>query len=161
MFFLQIPQFILDSLIKSGKGSECSILVTQPRRICAISLAERIASERSEPVGTSVGYSVRFETVLPRPYGSILFCTVGTLCRKMEGGLRGISHIILDEIHERDVNTDFMLIIIRDLVRVNKGLRVILMSASIETTTFNEYFENAAMIELEGRTHPVTCNTHY
>ncbi len=156
-FSSQIPQFILDSFLSSGRGAECSVLVTQPRRICAISLAERIASERCEPVGTSVGYSVRFETVLPRPYGSILFCTVGTLCRKMEAGIRGISHIIIDEIHERDVNTDFMLILIRELVRVNRELRVILMSATIDTTTFTEYFGDCAMVELEGRTHPVTC----
>ncbi|VDQ08745.1 unnamed protein product [Trichobilharzia regenti] len=81
----QIPQFILDSYLESGMGAECAILVTQPRRISAISLAERIAYERGETVGTSVGYCVRFETVYPRPYGSILFCTVGTMARKMEG----------------------------------------------------------------------------
>ncbi|VDD74867.1 unnamed protein product [Mesocestoides corti] len=152
----QVPQFILDSYLAAGRGADCSILVTQPRRICAISLAERIASERCESVGTSVGYSVRFETVLPRPHGSILFCTVGTLCRKMEAGIRGVSHIIIDEIHERDVNTDFVLILIRDLVRANRSLRVILMSATIDTTTFSNYFGETAMVELEGRTHPVT-----
>ncbi|VDM17535.1 unnamed protein product [Hydatigera taeniaeformis] len=153
----QVPQFILDSYLASGRGAECSVLVTQPRRICAISLAERVASERCEAVGVSVGYSVRFETILPRPYGSILFCTIGTLCRKMEAGIRGISHIIIDEIHERDVNTDFVMILMRDLVRVNPTLRVILMSATIDTTTFTEYFDNTATFELEGRTYPVSC----
>lgn len=49
----------------------------QPRRISAISIAERVASERAEMLGTSVGYSVRFETVMPRPYGAIMYCTVG------------------------------------------------------------------------------------
>ncbi|KAH9284837.1 ATP-dependent RNA helicase A [Echinococcus granulosus] len=153
----QIPQFILDSYLASGRGAECSVLVTQPRRICAISLAERVASERCETVGISVGYSVRFETILPRPYGSILFCTIGTLCRKMEAGIRGVSHIIVDEIHERDVNTDFVMILMRDLVRANPSLRVILMSATIDTTTFTEYFDNTAIVELEGRTYPVSC----
>ncbi|KAM7535638.1 hypothetical protein Aperf_G00000096878 [Anoplocephala perfoliata] len=151
----QVPQFILDSYLASGHGAECAILVTQPRRICAISLAERVASERCEPLGISVGYSVRFETVLPRPFGSVLFCTIGTLCRKMEAGIRGVSHIIVDEIHERDVNTDFMMILIRDLVRANPKLRVILMSATIDTTTFYEYFGNTATVELHGRTFSV------
>ncbi|KAL5108829.1 ATP-dependent RNA helicase A [Taenia crassiceps] len=153
----QVPQFILDSHLASGKGAECAVLVTQPRRICAISLAERVASERCEAVGVSVGYSVRFETILPRPYGSILFCTIGTLCRKMEAGIRGVSHIIVDEIHERDVNTDFVMILMRDLVRANPSLRVILMSATIDTTTFTEYFDSTATVELEGRTYPVSC----
>ena len=51
--------------------------------------------------------------MLPRPYGSIMFCTVGVLLRKLEGGLRGVSHVIVDEIHERDVNTDFLLVVLR------------------------------------------------
>lgn len=142
-------------------GAECAILVTQPRRISAISLAERIAFERGEAVGTSVGYCVRFETVYPRPYGSILFCTVGTMARKMEGGLRGVSHIIVDEIHERDVNTDFMLILLRDMIRANKDLRVVLMSATIDISMFNEYFGDCTIVDIEGRTHPVECKFSY
>ncbi|CAH8484978.1 unnamed protein product [Heterobilharzia americana] len=151
----QIPQFILDSYLESGRGAECSILVTQPRRISAISLAERIAYERGETVGTSIGYCVRFETVYPRPYGSILFCTVGTMARKMEGGLRGVSHVIVDEIHERDVNTDFMLILLREMIRVNKNLRLILMSATIDISMFSDYFGDCTILDIEGRTHPV------
>lgn len=85
-------------------------------------MAERVAEERCEPVGVTAGYSVRFESVLPRHYGSILFCTVGKGCgqwvwllitcvlcagvllRKLEAGLVGISHVVVDEIHERDIN---------------------------------------------------------
>nr|CDS27528.2 Dosage compensation regulator [Hymenolepis microstoma] len=151
----QVPQFILDSYLASGKGAECAVLVTQPRRLCAISLAERVASERCEAIGISVGYSVRFDTVHPRPFGSILFCTIGTLCRKMEAGIRGVSHIIIDEIHERDGNTDFMLIMIRDLVRANPALRVILMSATIDTTIFQEYFGKTAIVTIHERTFSV------
>lgn len=73
----QIPQLVLDQYVRSGNGAECSIVVTQPRRISAISIAERVAEERCEPLGITCGYSVRFESVLPRPYGSILYCTVG------------------------------------------------------------------------------------
>lgn len=75
-----------------------------------------MARERCEQLGDTVGYSVRFESVFPRPYGAILFCTVGVLLRKLEAGLRGVSHIIVDEIHERDVNSDFLLVILRDMV---------------------------------------------
>jgi len=56
--------------------------------------------ERCEDLGNSCGYSVRFESILPRPYGSLLFCTVGVLLRKLESGLRGISHVIVDEIRK-------------------------------------------------------------
>lgn len=97
----QIAQFILEDYVASGQGAWCNIAVTQPRRISAVSVSERIAYERSELLGESVGYSVRFESMMPRPYGSILFCTVGVLLRKLESGLRGVSHVIVDEIHER------------------------------------------------------------
>lgn len=133
----------------------CNICVTQPRRISAISVAERIANERSEPIGESVGYSVRFESVLPRPFGSILFCTIGVLLRKLEAGLRGVSHVIVDEIHERDVNSDFLLVVLRDMVHTYPDLRVILMSATIDTTLFSKYFNDCPVLEIQGRTHPV------
>jgi len=93
----QVPQFILDNMIAAGSGAHCNIVVTQvwgveegecmaeviawfspqPRRISAVSVAERVAQERCEEVGMTAGYSVRFESVLPRHYASILFCTVG------------------------------------------------------------------------------------
>lgn len=151
----QIAQFILEDYINSGQGAYCNIAVTQPRRISAISVSERIASERSEPIGETVGYSVRFETVLPRPFGSILFCTIGVLLRKLESGLRGVSHVIVDEIHERDVNSDFLLVVLRDMIHTYPDLRVILMSATIDTTLFSNYFGNCPVIEIEGRAHPV------
>lgn len=56
-------------------------------------MADRVAAERREEVGETVGFSVRFESTLPRPYGSILFCTVGVLLRRLERGLHGISHV--------------------------------------------------------------------
>lgn len=106
----QVCQFILDDYIASGQGALCNVCVTQPRRISAVSVSERIATERCEMLGQTVGYSVRFESVLPRPYASIMFCTVGVLLKKLECGLRGVSHVIVDEIHERDVNSDFIMV---------------------------------------------------
>ncbi|KAK6310635.1 hypothetical protein J4Q44_G00186900 [Coregonus suidteri] len=61
----QVPQYILDQFIKSGRASDCNIIVTQPRRISAVSVAERVSYERGEDVGKSCGYSVRFESILP------------------------------------------------------------------------------------------------
>lgn len=74
----QICQFLLDDYILSGQGAFCNVIITQPRRISAISVAERVAYERCEDLGQTVGYSVRFDSVLPRPYASIMFCTVGS-----------------------------------------------------------------------------------
>lgn len=139
----------------SGQGAYCNIAVTQPRRISAVSVSERISQERCEDLGQSVGYSVRFESVLPRPYGSIMFCTVGVLLKKLEGGLRGVSHVIVDEIHERDVNSDFIMVVLRDMIHTYPDLRVILMSATIDTTLFSKYFNNCPVIEVPGRAFPV------
>lgn len=152
----QIAQFILEDYINSGQGAFCNIVVTQPRRISAVSVAERVANERNENLGEAVGYSVRFESALPRPFGSVLFCTIGVLLRKLEGGLRGVSHVIVDEIHERDVNSDFIMVVLRDMVHTYPDLRIILMSATIDTTLFSEYFGNCPVVEVPGRAYPVT-----
>ncbi|XP_074611136.1 ATP-dependent RNA helicase A-like [Acropora palmata] len=151
----QVPQYILDDYLETGHGAECCIAVTQPRRISAVSVAERVASERAEMLGNSVGYSVRFDTVLPRSHASMLFCTVGVLLRKLENGLHGISHVIVDEIHERDINTDFALVILRGMIEAYPNLRVILMSATIDTQMFTEYFGNCPIVEIEGRSFAV------
>ncbi|XP_074817202.1 ATP-dependent RNA helicase A isoform X1 [Natator depressus] len=151
----QVPQYILDEYIKNGKAAQCNIVVTQPRRISAVSVAERVSYERGEEPGQSCGYSVRFESVLPRPHASVMFCTVGVLLRKLEAGIRGISHVIVDEIHERDINTDFLMVVLRDVVEAYPEIRVILMSATIDTTMFCEYFFNCPIIEVYGRTYPV------
>nr|XP_056701418.1 ATP-dependent RNA helicase A [Euleptes europaea] len=151
----QVPQYILDEFIYSGRGAECSIVVTQPRRISAVSVAERVSYERGEEPGNSCGYSVRFESVLPRPHASVMFCTVGVLLRKLEAGIRGISHVIVDEIHERDINTDFLLVVLRDVIQTYPEIRVILMSATIDTSMFCEYYFNCPIIEVFGRTFPV------
>jgi ATP-dependent RNA helicase A len=75
--------------------------------------------------------------------------------RKLEGGLRGVSHIIVDEIHERDVNTDFILIVLRDILSLYPECRLILMSATIDTNLFTQYFNSCPVIEIEGRAFPV------
>ncbi|PKK27240.1 DEAH (Asp-Glu-Ala-His) box helicase 9 [Columba livia] len=151
----QVPQYILDEFIRTDRAAECNIVVTQPRRISAVSVAERVAYERGEQPGQSCGYSVRFESVLPRPHASVMFCTVGVFLRKVEAGIRGISHVIVDEVHERDINTDFLLVVLRDVVQTYPEIRVIIMSATIDTSMFCEYFFNCPIVEVFGRTYPV------
>ena len=84
-----------------------------------------------------------------------MLCTVGVLLRKLESGLRGVSHVVVDEIHERDLNTDFLLVVLRDIQKEFPNVRIILMSATIDTSSFSEYFDGAPVIEVSGRTFPV------
>lgn len=154
----QVPQFILDSYIENGKGSTCRVVCTQPRRISAISVAERVAAERGERCGeASSGYQIRLECRMPRDYGSILFCTTGILLQQLEGDpyIQRASHVILDEVHERDLQTDFLSIILKDLLAVRPDLHVILMSATINAHLFSKYFGNCPMLEIPGIAFPV------
>ena len=152
----QVCQYLLEDHLETSRGALFNCYVTQPRRISAITLAERVAYERSEQVGDSVGHSVRFETLTPRPYGAIMFVTVGVLLRRMESGLRGISHLIVDEVH--DINTDLLLIIVREMVRANPQLKVVLMSATADTQIFSDYFgQGCRVLEIEQRLHHVSC----
>ena len=141
----QCPQYILEDAISNGKGAETRIVVTQPRRIAAISVAERIADERDESIGNSVGYTVRFNKRNPREAGaSIEFVTTGVLLRRLvnDQSLKGVSHVMIDEVHERDIDTDFLLVLLRDLLKSKPDLRVILMSATLDAESFGEYFSS-------------------
>lgn len=80
---------------------------------------------------------------------------LGVLLRKLENGMRGISHIIVDEIHERDVNSDFLMVVLKDMVYHYPELRVIFMSATINTNMFSNYFNSCPVIDVEGRCYPV------
>ena len=144
----------LKTRVATSLQRKCRLLKYCINNLVRITLFQ-VASERCEDLGLSVGYSVRFETIFPRPYGAVLFCTVGVLLRKLEAGLRGVSHVIVDEIHERDVNTDFVMVLLRDMIHTYPDLRVILMSATIDTTLFSNYFNNCPIVEVPGRAFPV------
>nr|XP_054924687.1 ATP-dependent RNA helicase DHX30-like [Dermacentor andersoni] len=154
----QVPQFIFEDYIRGGQGSRCNIVVTQPRRIATISMAKRVALERDEELSDTIGYQVRLKKQLLASRGGILFCTVGILLRHLQQNvkLQGVSHVIVDEVHERDVCTDFLLVLLREVLSINHELKVILMSATIDTEKFSEYFDNAPIIKIAGKTHPVT-----
>ena len=141
----QCPQYILEDAIARGRGAETRIVVTQPRRIAAMSVARRVASERGdEDVGESVGYTVRHDSRPPRSHGCIEFVTTGILLRRLVGdpSLGGVSHVVIDEVHERDIDTDYLLILLRDLLASRPDLRVVLMSATLDAESFGEYFSS-------------------
>ncbi|GBE77943.1 P-loop containing nucleoside triphosphate hydrolase protein [Sparassis latifolia] len=175
----QIPQLILDEWIAKGEGAKCNIVCTQPRRIAAISVAERVAKERGENAGrgSTVGYQVRFEANLPDEYGSITFCTTGIFLKRMQSFMLGdstvgrdlddVTHVVVDEVHERDIDTDLLLVVLKRLLADrkarNKPLKVVLMSATINPTLFQEYFPDktgapASVTEVPGRAFPVQKN---
>ncbi|KAI0047834.1 P-loop containing nucleoside triphosphate hydrolase protein [Auriscalpium vulgare] len=172
----QIPQLILDDYIARGQGASCNIVCTQPRRLAAISVADRVAKERGQVVGRgSIGYQVRFEAKLPEEHGSVTFCTTGIFLRRMQialqegssgGGvnLDDVTHVVVDEVHERDVDTDLLLVVLKRLLadRKAKGkpIKVVLMSATIDPTLFQQYFPDetgapAGIVEVPGRSFPV------
>uniref|UniRef100_A0A1Y1N3Q9 RNA helicase n=1 Tax=Photinus pyralis TaxID=7054 RepID=A0A1Y1N3Q9_PHOPY len=153
----QVAQFILDDYVEKGKGSCCRIVCTQPRRISAISVAERVAVERAESLGVGVGYQIRLEKVMPREKGSILFCTTGVILRLMEGDpcLNKVSHIIIDEIHERSIHSDFLITLLKDVLVKRPNLKVILMSATLNAEKFSAYFNNCPHLNIPGFTFPV------
>ncbi|RDB29375.1 hypothetical protein Hypma_015909 [Hypsizygus marmoreus] len=150
----QLPQFILDSLILSGHGSKASILVTQPRRISAISVAARVSAERLDD--GSVGYAIRGESKQDQKT-KLLFCTTGVVLRRLGVGdiLEGVSHVVVDEVHERSVDGDFLLLELKELLKRHPRLKVVLMSATINHETFIKYFNGAPLLTIPGFTHPV------
>ncbi|GMG99510.1 hypothetical protein Nepgr_001350 [Nepenthes gracilis] len=155
----QLPQYILESEIESGRGAFCSIICTQPRRISAMAVAERVSSERGEPLGESVGYKVRLEGMKGKNT-HLLFCTSGILLRRLlsDRNLNGITHVFVDEIHERGMNEDFLLIVLKDMLPRRRDLRLILMSATLNAELFSSYFGGAPMIHIPGFTFPVTAH---
>ncbi|CAK9833953.1 ATP-dependent RNA helicase DHX30 [Anthophora retusa] len=152
----QVPQFIIDSYIKENRGSECNILVSEPRRIAAISLAEHVANERDERLGDVVGYHVRFDHVLPQTYGSILYCTTGIFLRRLESDptLKGVTHVIIDEAHERNLQTDLMLKFLKEFLKNNLHVKLIIMSATINTELFEKYI-SCETFTVSGTLYPV------
>ncbi|XP_037027912.1 probable ATP-dependent RNA helicase spindle-E [Bradysia coprophila] len=138
----QVPQFILDDGFKRKKS--VNIIVTQPRRIAAISIANRVAKERGLPnlphlIGYQIGLSVKTNADT-----RITFCTTGVLLEKLVacGTLSNYTHIILDEVHERSQDMDFLFIVIKKLWLTAPNVRIILMSATIEAAEFAAYFSN-------------------
>ena len=150
---MQVPQFILD---EPSIGPTSRICVTQPRRLSAISVAERIAAERCERIGETIGYNIRLESEKSRST-QVLFVTPGVLLRKLQSDplLEEFSHIIIDEAHERDRFTEFLMIVLRDVCSRRSSLKLILMSATMHTNKLSSYFGGVPHIHIGGSVFPV------
>ncbi|KAL8788028.1 MAG: hypothetical protein Q9195_007493 [Heterodermia aff. obscurata] len=164
----QAVQFILDDMIQRKVGEVANIICTQPRRISALGLAERVSEERCSEVGNEVGYAIRGESRQKPGTTTITFVTTGVLLRRLQstGGstddvvatLADVSHVVVDEVHERNLDIDFLLIVLRVLLDKRKDFKLILMSATLDAGVFETYFKSSASvakIEIQGRTHPV------
>ncbi|KAF9471753.1 P-loop containing nucleoside triphosphate hydrolase protein [Pholiota conissans] len=172
----QIPQMILDRYIEQGQGAKCNVICTQPRRLAALSVADRVSKERGESLGQAIGYHVRFESKTPEENGSVTFCTIGVFLKQLQSALSGedqrqhasldnVTHIVVDEVHERDVDTDLLLVVLKQLLAQkkakNQSLKIVLMSATIDPALFQKYFPDdagnpAKVISVPGRSFPVT-----
>ena len=149
----QLPKFC----IEAGRGVDGLIGCTQPRRIAAMTVAQRIADELDEPLGRSVGYKIRFSDRTSREDAWIKLMTDGILLAEAQTDryLNAYDTLIIDEAHERSLNIDFILGILRNLIFRRKDLKLIITSATIDTEKFSKAFDNAPIIEVSGRMYPV------
>lgn len=164
----QAVQFILDEMIQLKRGSAINIICTQPRRISALGLADRVSDERCSLVGEEVGYAIRGESAQKPGVTKITFVTTGVLLRRLQtsGGttedvvasLADVSHVFVDEVHERSLDVDFLLILLRTVIEQRKDFKVVLMSATLDANIFEQYFKKVSTVgkvEIQGRTFPV------
>jgi len=148
----QIPQYILEEAPQDSK-----IIVAQPRRLAATGVAARVADERgeSEPGVGSVGYVVRGDSKISNNC-RLLFCTTGVLLRQLQsdGALDCITHIVIDEVHERHLDTDILLGILKETRPAH--IRVVIMSATMDSEKMAAYWGvNTPRMHIPGFTHPV------
>lgn len=143
----------------AAKQKHCRIICTQPRRLATTSIASRVSVERGDQLGNSIGYQIRLKSKLSRNT-NLIFTTSGFLLRRMIGEssgelLKNITHLIFDEVHERDDITDFLLIAIKDALKEHPHLKVIVMSATLDADIFCKYFADCPRIDVPGRMFPV------
>ena len=140
----QVPQFVLDE--HARKNKYVNIVVTQPRRIAAQSVARRVARERDWELGRLVGYKVGHDKNNTSKDTRLMYCTTGILLNILvaDKNLSKFTHIFIDEVHERDQNMDFVLLLLKKLrcEFPTTTTKIILMSATVETSKFCEYFSS-------------------
>ncbi len=148
----QLPKLCL----AGGRGAAGMIGCTQPRWIAARAVATRVAEELRTPLGTTVGFQVRF-TDRVGENSQIKFMTDGILLAEIASDrwLSAYDTLIVDEAHERSLNIDFLLGYLKQLLRKRPDLKLIVTSATIDTARFSQHFDDAPVIDVEGRTYPV------
>ncbi|XP_014251825.1 probable ATP-dependent RNA helicase DHX35 [Cimex lectularius] len=164
----QVPQYLLESgWCENGK----IIGITEPRRVAATTLAVRVAEERGSPLGHTVGYSIRFDDCTDPDKTKIKYMTEGLLMREMmvDPLLRCYSVIMLDEVHERTLNTDILMGLLKKIIKKNTNLKLIIASATVDAELLQQFFnlnqtsdegrDTSTILSVEGRLYPVTV--HY
>ncbi|KAH7333960.1 P-loop containing nucleoside triphosphate hydrolase protein [Rhizoctonia solani] len=163
----QLPAYIMEDQL--SRGIPCRIYCTEPRRISAISLAQRVSRELGESpnaVGTLsslIGYSVRLESNITKNT-RLAFVTNGIALRMLESDGKGgtgfdeVTHIIIDEVHERSIESDFLLIVLKSMMKHRPDLKIVLMSATVDADKISAYFGGpniCPVLIVPGRTFPV------
>src|SRR5882672_11255583 len=148
----QLPQYCLES----GRGTDALIAHTQPRRLAARALAARIAEEVGQPVGRSVGFRVRFADQVSDATRLTLM-TDGLLLAELslDPQLRRYDTVIVDEAHERTLNVDLLMGVLKRLLPRRPDLKVIVTSATLDIERISQFFDGAPVIAVSGRTHPI------
>ncbi|MFG2521248.1 ATP-dependent RNA helicase HrpA [Streptomyces sp. NPDC048527] len=149
----QIPKICLEL----GRGVRGMIGHTQPRRLAARTVAERIADEMDTPLGEAVGWKVRFTDQVNPDATFVKLMTDGILLAEIQTDreLRAYDTIIIDEAHERSLNIDFLLGYLAQLLPKRPDLKVVITSATIDPERFSRHFGDAPIVEVSGRTYPV------
>ncbi|MER7178804.1 ATP-dependent RNA helicase HrpA [Streptomyces hyaluromycini] len=149
----QIPKICLEL----GRGVRGMIGHTQPRRIAARTVAERVAEELRTPLGEAVGWKVRFTDQVNPDATFVKLMTDGILLAEIQTDreLRAYDTIIIDEAHERSLNIDFLLGYLAQLLPRRPDLKVVITSATIDPERFSRHFGDAPIVEVSGRTYPV------
>jgi len=148
----QFSQF----LHKAGYTEHGVVAISQPRRVAAISVAKYVAKELDTPLGVKVGYQVRFDDCTSRDT-VIKYVTDGCLLRELleDRYLCKYSVLVLDEAHERSLATDILFGLVKQLLRSNQKLKVVIMSATLNMDKFSSFFNNCPVFEIPGRVYPV------
>lgn len=165
----QIPQFLAQSYCQEldPTNGQLMVGVTEPRRVAAVSLANRVAQECDCRLGEDVGYAIRFEDCVSKEKTKIKFMTEGILINELMSDplLTRYSAIVVDEAHERTVNTDILMALLKKIIRKRPTLKLLISSATIDAEVIKEYFnlnktsdrskDTSAVLVIEGRSHPV------
>jgi ATP-dependent helicase HrpB len=142
------------ALLKSAAGE---VVVLEPRRIAARLSARRVAWEMGESAGETVGYQVRFEEAISART-RLRFVTEGVLTRRLisDPALKGVSAVVLDEFHERHLESDLALALLKRLQRTRPDLRIVVMSATLDTGHVAQYLDDCPILRSEGRQFELT-----